>query len=56
MSEERQIANYDQTISLSFTNICDVIVILTGGHVLVNQTYQFKSLIIAKNLELWQNK
>lgn len=55
MSEERQIANYDQTIFLSFTNICDV-VILTGGHVLVNQTYQFKSLIIAKNLELWQNK
>lgn len=50
MSEERQTAKYAQKISLSFTDICDVIVILTGAHVFVNQTYQFKSLIIAKKL------
>lgn len=53
MSEERQTVKYDQIIFLSFTNICDVIVMLTGQYVLVKQTYQFKSLIITKNLEFW---
>lgn len=56
VSEEKQTAKYDQIISLSFTDICDVIIMLTGRHVLVEQTYQFKSLIITKNLEFWQKK
>lgn len=37
LSEERQTAKYDQIIFLSFTNICDDLVMPTGGYVLVKK-------------------
>lgn len=55
VSEEREATLYDQIISSSFTDIQYYLYAYLSS-CFVEQTFQFKSLIIPENLELWQKK